>query len=100
MHTHIVFFWLDERADEAERKSLTEDCYKLLEPIEIVKELRVGAPSGTSRPIVDRTYDLAIVVTFENLADHDAYQDHPLHHEFVEKHKDYWTKCQVYDIAS
>lgn len=100
MHTHIVFFWLEERADTAERQALVEDCHRLLAPIETVRNLTIGTPSDTQRPIVDRSYDFALVVLFDDLAGHDTYQDHPLHHEFVEKHKMFWKKCLVYDIQS
>ena len=99
MHTHVVFFWLNEEVDDAGRKSLADDCHALLGPIETVRELRVGTPAETFREIVDRSYDLAIVVTFHDLAGHDIYQDHPEHHKFVERHAFKWKKCQVYDIT-
>ncbi len=100
MHTHIVFFWLHETANERVRESLRDDCHTLLGNIGAVKDLRVGVPADTHRDIVERTYDLAIVVTFDDLAGCNTYQNHPKHSEFVKKHAEYFKKCLVYDIAS
>jgi Stress responsive A/B Barrel Domain len=34
---------------------------------------------------------------FENKADQDVYQDHPVHHQFVENCAHLWEKVIVYD---
>ncbi len=100
MITHIVFFWLDETADEQERESFRDDCHSLLGTIETVKSLRVGVPADTQGDIVDSTYDVALIVDFDDLAGCDTYQNHPKHTEFVEKHVKYFKKCVVYDVES
>ena len=30
--------------------------------------------------------------------EHDAYQEHPLHHEFLERFEASWLRVQVYDL--
>ena len=100
MLTHTVFFWLDETADEQERKSFRDDCHTLLGTIETVKDLRIGVPADTQGDIVDDTYDFALIVDFDDLAECNSYQNHPKHSEFVGKHVKYFRKCVVYDVAS
>lgn len=100
MHTHIVLFWLKEGTSEEEQESLRKDCDRLLGAIETVRDIRVGLPANTYRDIVERGYDLAIVVTFDDLEGHDIYQDHPIHEEFIKAHVEHWEKVQVVDIAN
>ena len=57
----------------------------------------IGVPAATSRPVIDRSYTFALVVMFDDLVGHDAYQEHPIHKAFVENFSGHWTKVQIFD---
>ena len=44
-------------------------------------------------------FDVSLHIVFETKAAHDAYQDAPLHHTFVEESRDNWAKVRVFDSA-
>src|SRR4051812_13654030 len=52
-----------------------------------------------SRPVNDRDFDVSLHILFESKAAHDAYQDAPRHHTFVEENRDDWAKVRVFDSA-
>ena len=94
---HSVYFWFKEGVTETQLKTFYEDTEKLRE-IEVVKALYTGTAAATDRPIVERSYDFAVIVHFENLAGHDAYQQHPIHLSLLEKHRALWERVMVTDI--
>ena len=49
------------------------------------------------RGVVDNSYDYAINVHFNSVADEKAYQSEPIHLEFIENHNEIWEKVIVYD---
>jgi hypothetical protein len=52
------------------------------------------------RSVVDQSYQVALNVVFKDKQAQDAYQDHPLHLDFVEKaFKPNCVKVVVYDFA-
>ena len=98
MLTHCVFFWLKEgltRTDEA----TFQRGIRSLTRIPGVLDGVAGAPAATHRPVVDRSYSYGLVVKFENDADHDAYQVHPIHQEFLAACAGLWNKVLVYDFV-
>jgi hypothetical protein len=99
MLTHLVMFWLSQAAPQGERESTLADCEHLLKRIPTVRALHAGRPVGTSRPVVDNSYTIGLCVMFDDQAGHDVYQNHPLHQEFLAKHRQHWSKIVVYDFA-
>ena len=97
MHSHIVFFWLNE-PDNPEHLRRFEDGLSHLIKDPRVKDASIGKPAKTSRDVVQNTYDFGLVARFENLADHDAYQTGQHHDEFLAQCKDLWSQVQVYDL--
>ena len=95
---HSVFFWLNEDVDESGKQQLIEDCRNLLGPISTVTFFAVGPPAGTPREVVDNSYDVGLVVHFEDEAGHDFYQNAEAHLEFIERNREKWKRVQVYDI--
>jgi hypothetical protein len=49
------------------------------------------------RPIIDKSFSVAITVVCKNVAAHDAYQVDPIHLAFIAKCKAYWERVQIYD---
>ena len=96
---HTVLFWLNDNVDENGKQQLIEDCKSFLSPISTVKFLAVGPPAGTPREVVDNSYDVGLVVHFEDEAGHDFYQEAGAHLEFIERNRVNWKRVQVYDIV-
>ncbi len=98
MLVHTVLFWLREDLTEEEFKEFRRG----LEPLRSIvytKAAYVGTPARTEeRPTIDNTYSVAITLIFENIADHDSYQIHPMHKAFLNRFKTYWTKVLIYDF--
>lgn len=93
---HTVFFWLKEGTTEAQKVAFEEGLSSLAE-IKCSLSSYFGPPAGTPREIVDNSYDYALNVNFDSVANHDAYQGDPIHHEFIAAHKDIWKRVQVFD---
>ena len=94
---HVVHFWLDPELSADDREAFLAGVRGLSE-IPTVRELYVGAPAATpSRGVVDNSFDYALVVWFDDVAGHDAYQDHPIHVAFVEAHEAKFARVRVRD---
>jgi len=97
MLVHSVFFWLKPELDEAQRADFRNGV-ESLGGIEDAAAVYVGVPAATAqRPVVDNTYDVALTVIVPDVAAHDRYQDHALHHAFLESYRGYWSRVQIYD---
>jgi len=98
MLVHTVYFWIKEGAPAGERGRLLSSCRELLGKVPTVKHFWAGQPAGTpKREVIDASYDVAITVVLEDMKAHDVYQEHPLHKEFISRHKENWKRVQVYD---
>ena len=97
MLVHTVFFWLKPELTAAQRADFRRGVESLA-GIKSAEKVFVGAPAATEpRPIIDRSYDVALTVIAKDVAAHDAYQVDPIHLAFVEGNKDLWTRVQVFD---
>lgn len=68
--------------------------------IPLVKGGRWAIPAAVvQRPVIDQSWDYALTMRFDSIADHDAYQDHPEHHDFINGCKDMWERVLVMDLA-
>ncbi len=100
MIIHTVFFWHKAGVSEAEKAAFIEGAKKL-GTVSTVKAIHVGTPAGTPRrEVVDHSFDVNLVLHFDNIALHDAYQVDPIHHEFIDLYKHLWARVQVYDSAT
>ena len=96
---HIVHFWLTDGLTEEERADFLAGVRSLGE-VPTVRGLWVGPPAATpSRGVVDNSFDYALVVWFDDIAGHDAYQEHPIHLAFVEGHEAKFARVRVRDHA-
>ncbi len=99
MHIHTVFFWLWKTTSPEQLRQF-EQGLKMLTRDSSVLERQIGKPAATSRPVVDSSYDFAVVLKFANLASHDSYQAGKAHQVFLETCSSLWSKVQVYDIRN
>lgn len=95
---HHVYFWLKEEFSDAESKANFEKGLDKLGTIPHITKGGWGVPAATEkRPVVDNSYSYCAYATFDSIAEHDLYQVHPDHDEFVELYKDWWEKVLIMD---
>lgn len=96
---HTVYFWLKEGLSEEDKKDFVRGVQSL-ETVPSVKRFFMGPPASTpSRGVVDNSFDLALILWFDDVAGHDAYQVDPIHLKFVEEHEAKFGTVKVYDNA-
>jgi len=96
MFIHHVFFWLKDPASEADRQQLTEGLRRLGR-VATIRSHHIGRPAGTHRDVIDASYSLSWLTTFDSAADEAAYQQDPLHLAFVAECAHLWSRVVVYD---
>lgn len=97
MLVHTVYFWLKPELTPAQRAEFRAGVEKLA-GIAAVEKVYVGSPANTAkRPVIDDSYSVALTVVCKDLAAHDVYQVDPLHLQFIERFKTFWTRVQIYD---
>ncbi len=96
MFVHHVLFWLKNPSSKEDYNKLLEGLNSL-KSIDVVKTVQVGKPASTNRPVIDTSYQFSLLLIFDSLEDHDIYQDHPIHLEFVEQYSSLWSKVLIYD---
>jgi hypothetical protein len=96
MLIHTVFFWLRDDLTDDQRAQFVDGVTSLL-TIDSLKTGYVGTPADTERrPIIDSSYDYALVTIFDDVEAHDAYQVDPIHDAFREL-ASLWERVQIYD---
>jgi hypothetical protein len=94
---HCVYFWLKPELTPAQRAEFRRGV-ETLKGIKAVDKLTIGVPAGTTkRPVIDHSYDVALIVECRDVAAEAAYQVDPIHLAFVENCKHLWNRVQIYD---
>jgi Stress responsive A/B Barrel Domain len=94
---HNVYFWLKPELTPAQRAEFRRGV-ETLKGIKSVEKVSIGVPAGTTkRPVIDHSYDVALIVECRDVAAEAAYQIDPIHLTFVESCKHLWTRVQIYD---
>ena len=97
MLTHSVFFSLNDPSKAAVQKMLG-DCRKFLSSHPGILFFACGTPNQQlTRPVNDRDFDVALHIVFDSVEAHDAYQDAPSHHQFIDDNKPNWKLVRVFD---
>jgi hypothetical protein len=96
MHVHNVYFWLDDGVADAP----FENGLKALSEDPNVRSSFFGRPASTNRDVVENGYTYGLVLVFDNLAAHDAYQAGAAHLRFLNDHADTWNRVVVHDIQT
>lgn len=93
---HVVFFWLT--ADDREiRTKFMSELRKFIDNVDVIKTRHIGSPADTDRDVIDNTYSYSLILSFDSKEDHDLYQEHKLHKQFIENASSLWKKVLVYD---
>jgi hypothetical protein len=80
--SHVVVCWLKGPGNADARQQLIERS-KSFAQIPGVRSVAVGTPLPSTRPVVDSSFDVAVVMTFENEQALRAYDDNPIHKQAV-----------------
>ena len=97
MLVHSVYFYLKPELSAAQIEGLFASA-ESLKSIPSVEQVFTGKPAPVAaRPVLDKSYGLALNVLFKDVASHDAYQVHPLHKAFLEQNKGLWSRVAVFD---
>lgn len=91
---HHVHLWLKDKAD---KPKLIEGLQSL-QPITHIRQIHIGVAADTYRDVVERSYDVSLLILFDTPEAQEAYQDDPIHLVFVENYaKPLCSKVVVYD---
>lgn len=93
---HHVYFWLNNPDSVADRNKLVEGLRTLVK-IKGIQMHHIGVPADTNRDVIDRSYAVSWLLVFGNKAAQDAYQEDPVHLDFVKNYSHLWKKVVVYD---
>lgn len=94
---HTVYVWLKPDLSKAAEEEFLNGM-RSLETIKTVKNFFIGPPAATEpREVVDNSFSYVLILWFDSLEDHLAYQEDPIHLKFVADHKDKWTRVRVRD---
>ena len=99
MHTHTVFFWLNDGLSSDAISDFEKGLESLI-MIPLVKQGFFGKPADTNRSIVERSYSYGLTLQFESIIEHDLYQTDPTHQEFVTNHSGKWKRVLIYDLET
>lgn len=94
MHVHNVYFWL--KTDETNESF--ESGLRGLAQDPNVRASYFGRPADTHRDVVENSYTYGLVLVFDDISGHDAYQLGAAHEQFAEEHVESWTRVIVHDI--
>jgi len=98
MFVHSVYFWLREDLSEFDVQRFKQGLSSLTS-IKGVKNGFVGAPAPTYRPVIDRSYSYALILTFENQHAHDHYQQDDVHERFRRDCSSLWSQVLIFDCV-
>ena len=75
----IGLVWLKNAGDPAERQAVIDAVHDFGRLIPEVKSAAVGPNAGPDSPYLDTSYDICFILTFEDEASRQRYNEHPVH---------------------
>jgi hypothetical protein len=100
-YVHVVVFYVKKDSPAGEKDALIADAHKLLAKVPSVRSIQAGRPAEKHTPNIAVTdYHVALLVMFDNYEGLKAYDEHPLHKEYVDKHLPHIEKVLVYDFQN
>ena len=96
--THVVFCWLKNPGNDADRQKLIDESDKFRK-IPGVVSVTAGRAIPSTRPVVDSSFDVGVIITFKDEAALKAYETNPIHVKAVKDVlKPLSAKLLIYDI--
>jgi Stress responsive A/B Barrel Domain len=99
MLVHSVYFWLKPELSDEQRDKFWE-LVRSLSKIASARQCYIGTPASTERAVIDSSYSCALIIVFDDLAGHDAYQVDPIHDRFRDECSSLWSKVLIYDAVT
>ncbi len=100
-YIHVVCFTLKPGTPDDRLRAQIADADALLAGIPTVRMVRSGPRDQTmQRPVSVTDFDIGLVVVFDDKAGYEVYADHPLHLEYVQRHRDGWSRVAVIDFQA
>lgn len=97
MLAHNVYFSLKDASDAA-KTNLVAACHKYLKDHEGVVFFAAGTRAvDFKREANDLGFDVALNIVFKGKADHDRYQVHEKHKQFIQENVANWSQVRVFD---
>jgi hypothetical protein len=97
---HAVFVWLKRPGNTADRAALVAATKQLQKTTGLIASFQHGSAIPSDRPVVDDSFDLALLMRFKDQRALTAFETHPAH---LEAKKDLLQplarKIVIYDIA-
>ena len=97
---HSVFFWLKNPENIKERVAFEKSLFNFINQSIYIKTKHIGTPANTDRAVIDSSYTYSLLLTFDDKANHDKYQEEPNHKLFIKECADLWEKVVVYDAIT
>lgn len=76
---HTVYIWLKRPGNARDRSALVAATEELRQSTGLIRAFHHGRPVPSDRPVVDDTFDLAIIMRFDNRRALAAFEKHPAH---------------------
>ena len=93
---HTVYFWLTDPTP-GNRELFLDQLQPFIRGVKEIRTWHIGTPAGTDREVIDSSYSYCLSVSFNSKKEHDIYQEHPLHKQFIENAAHLWERVVVYD---
>ncbi|HTL31064.1 MAG TPA: Dabb family protein [Tepidisphaeraceae bacterium] len=96
---HVIVCWLKQPGDPAGRAELIRASKAFEAQIPGLIRVYAGEVLPSTRPVVDSSYDVAVVMLFRDQTAMQAYEKNPIHEKAVrETLKPLTSKLQIYDF--
>jgi hypothetical protein len=96
---HVVVCWLKTPGDEAARKQVIDESRAFLGVIPGLLDVAAGPALPSTRPAVDSSFDVAVVMTFKDEASLRAYDTHARHKQAVDRVlRPLVSRLVIYDV--
>jgi hypothetical protein len=100
-YVHCVFFTCKPGTPAEAIEAQIADGQELLAKIPTVRLLDTGRRDANMQRAVSVTdFEIGLVVMCDNKPDYMVYADHPLHVEYIARHKAIWDRVRVHDYEA
>jgi hypothetical protein len=84
-YVHFVAMWLKEPGNQEHRQKIIDTSSSFVGKIPGLIAVYAGPVEPSTRPVVDSTYDVGLVMIFENLDALTKYPSYPIHQQALKE---------------
>ncbi len=93
---HVVYYWLKNPDNEADKMKLIEGLHQLV-TVKQIKYHHIGVPQTFTADDPLKNYHVSLLMVFDEPGDIDVYHKDPIHQNFVATCGTLWAKTVKYD---